>query len=94
MEEGAQSLDEKLEQQVGEGGQPVELGVDVEQPVQNVSNTPTQQQQQRYAPPPLSQPSSTTDKCKSCCVSLYTLLLLYSKLNTCPPCSHRRRGSI
>ena len=81
MEEGGQSLDEKLEveQRVGEGGQPADVEqpvgeggqpADVEQPVQKLRNTPPPQDQ-RYAPPPLSQPLPTTDdKCKSCCVSI------------------------
>ena len=64
-EEGSQSLDDKpvAEQQVEE-----EI-VNLEQPVQNLTNT-SQQQLPRYAPSPLSQPSPTTNKCKSGCVSI------------------------
>ena len=64
-EEGSPSLDDKpvAEQQVEEER------VNLKQPVQNLTNT-LQQQLPRDAPP-LSQPSPTTNKCKSCvvCVS-------------------------
>ena len=70
-EGGGQSLDDKPEmKRVEEGRQPAVEMVNLEQPVQNLTNTP-QQQLPGDTPPPLSQPSPTTNKCKSSvvCVS-------------------------